>query len=339
MDEDTPDDECTPCCSRRCSRTTRSGGRQRASADTVEAIAPDDIRSLLRALATGPSAMVVAAAGLIDHDQVVAEVEARFGPARATVGRAPQRTPTLPQPAARGADAGRSSRPTSRIGFRGADPHRPRPRGARRAEPCARRRHVEPPVREIREERGLAYAVYSAHTEFYATPARSRSTPAPTPAQVDEVLDLVDAELDQLGTTASPTTSSTSRSGTSTGSLRARPRGHGQPHGAARRIPHGARACAHGRRAARRYRAVTRDDVQRVAQQVLSGPRSLAAVGPIAKRTLSARFSRVAIRHGLAAVRRSSSSSPCSDPAGSACRASRSAGAAARPRSRSTAAP
>ena len=37
-----------------------------------------------------------------------------------------------------------------------------------------------------------------------------------------------------------------------------------------------------------RYRAVTRADVQRVAQQVLSGPRSLAAVGPIAKRTLSA---------------------------------------------------
>ena len=143
-------------------------------------------------------------------------------------------------------------------------------------------------LQTIREDRGLAYAVYSAHTEFCDAGALTIYA-ATTPARVDEVLDLVDAEIDQLGNDGITADELDVALGYLEGSLVL-----GLEDSGSRMARLGGSLTVRGHvrtidEQLDRYRAVTRDDVQRVAQQVLSGPRSLAVVGPIAKRTLTAR--------------------------------------------------
>jgi predicted Zn-dependent peptidase len=133
--------------------------------------------------------------------------------------------------------------------------------------------------------------VYSAHTEFCDAGALTIYA-ATTPARVDEVLDLVDAEIDQLGNEGVTADELDVALGYLEGSLVL-----GLEDSGSRMARLGGSLTVRGHvrtidEQLDRYRAVTRADVQRVAQQVLSGPRSLAAVGPIAKRTLSPRFSR-----------------------------------------------
>ncbi len=288
MDEDTPDDRVHTLVFESLFPKHPLGRETAGSADTVEAIAPEDIRSFFGAH-YGPSAFVVAAAGLIDHEEVVADVEAHFGPARAT-SAVPRSKPTLP------------SRPLAvlkrsieqahlAIGFRGltrTDPDR---------EALEVLNHVigggmsSRLLQTIREDRGLAYAVYSAHTEFCDAGALTIYA-ATTPARVDEVLDLVDAEIDQLGTDGITHDELDVALGYLEGSLVL-----GLEDSGSRMARLGGSLTVRGHvrtidEQLDRYRAVTRDDVQRVAQQVLSGPRSLAVVGPMAKRTLTERLAR-----------------------------------------------
>ncbi len=133
--------------------------------------------------------------------------------------------------------------------------------------------------------------MYSAHTEFCDAGALTIYA-ATTPARVDAVLDLVDAEIDQLlndgitpselevalgyleGSLVLGLEDSGSRMSRLGGSLTVR--------GYVRTLDE----------QLERYRAVTRDDVHRVAKRVLASPRSLAVVGPLAKRTFTDRLAR-----------------------------------------------
>ena len=75
----------------RCSPTTRSVGRAAGTAASVEVIAPEDVRAFFWHWYR-PATMVFAAAGRVEHEQVVAEVELRFdAPAGGPVPRVPPR--------------------------------------------------------------------------------------------------------------------------------------------------------------------------------------------------------------------------------------------------------
>ena len=290
MDEDTPEDRVHTLLFESLFPKHPLGRETAGSADTIEALAAPDIRKFFDERYGAP-AFVVAAAGLVGHDGIVAEVEARFGPAHpvATSPRTPPAAATRPLAVLR-----RSIEQAHvAIGIRSLtrnDPDR---------EALEVLNHVlgggmsSRLLQTIREDRGLAYAVYSAHTEFCDAGALTIYA-ATTPGRVDSVLDLIDDELDRLladGITADELAvavgylegslvlgleDSGSRMSRLGGSLTVR----GHVRGIDEQLA--------------RYHAVTLDDVHRVAGRVLSEPRSLAVVGPLAKRALSDRLARTA---------------------------------------------
>ncbi len=81
MDEDTPEDRVHTLMFESLFPKHPLGRETAGSAETVEAIGPDDVRAFFSDR-YGPSAFVVAAAGLVEHEHVVEEVSCRFGAAR-----------------------------------------------------------------------------------------------------------------------------------------------------------------------------------------------------------------------------------------------------------------
>jgi predicted Zn-dependent peptidase len=141
---------------------------------------------------------------------------------------------------------------------------------------------------EIRERRGLAYSVYSAPSAYADAGALSIYA-ATGPDHVDEVLDLIDAELASLAEDGITPDELEVATGYLAGSYLL-----GLEDSASRMARIGGQVCVRGevrpvQQQIERYRAVTRQDVADITQRVLSEPRSLAAVGPIAKRHLQGR--------------------------------------------------
>jgi predicted Zn-dependent peptidase len=290
MDEDTPEDRVHTLMFESLFPKHPLGRETAGSAETVEAIGPDDVRAFFTDR-YGPSAFVVAAAGLVEHGHVVEEVSARFGAAR-PVTVAPRAEPTAPsRPLAVMRRSIEQAHLT--VGFRGlvrTDPDR---------EALEVLNHVlgggmsSRLLQTIREDRGLAYAVYSAHTEFCDAGALTIYA-ATTPARVDAVLDLVDTEIDQLLNDGITPSELEVALGYLEGSLVL-----GLEDSGSRMSRLGGSLTVRGHvrtldEQLERYRAVTRDDVHRVAKRVLASPRSLAVVGPLAKRTFTDRISRSA---------------------------------------------
>jgi predicted Zn-dependent peptidase len=288
MDEDTPEDRVHTLVFESLFPKHPLGRETAGSFDTVEGLAASDIRAFF-AERYGPPAYVVAAAGLIEHDAIVGAVDARFGPAREVASV--ERTP--PVSAARPLAALRRSIDQAHvaIGIRSLarnDPDR---------EALEVLNHVlgggmsSRLLQTIREDRGLAYAVYSAHTEFCDAGALTIYA-ATTPARVDSVLDLIDEELDRLlidGITADELEVAL---GYLEGSLVL-----GLEDSGSRMSRLGGSLTVRGHvrtldEQLGRYHAVTLEDVRRVAARVLTEPRSLAVVGPMPKRALSERLAR-----------------------------------------------
>ena len=100
---------------------------------------------------------------------------------------------------------------------------------------------------EIREKRGLVYSVYSGLACYSDTGSWSIST-STQPRHADEVVELVMAELHKLVADGITDDELDIARGYLTGVVRARSRGHGQPHGPQRRAPvHARRDHAGGR--------------------------------------------------------------------------------------------
>ena len=141
--------------------------------ESIEAMTAGHRRLLPPALPTG--ALVVAAAGNVDHATVVRLVRRGLRPAGALARRTSGgagRTARRWQEPARAAAASVVSRPTEQahlvLGGWGAGPHRRAPLRARRAQQRARRRHV-------------VAAVPGGPREARAWPTRSTRTPRSTP--------------------------------------------------------------------------------------------------------------------------------------------------------------
>ncbi len=290
MDEDTPEDRVHTLVFESLFPKHPLGRETAGSAETIEALAAADIRSFFSER-YGPSTFVVSAAGLIEHDDIVAEVESRFGPAHpvATSLRAPPAAVTRPLAVLR-----RSIEQAHvTIGIRSLtrnDPDR---------EALEVLNHVlgggmsSRLLQTIREDRGLAYAVYSAHSEFCDAGALTIYA-AMTPGSVDPVLDLIDEELEHLLTDGITADELDVAVGYLEGSLVL-----GLEDSGSRMSRLGGSLTVRGHvrtidEQLARYHAVTLVDVHRVAGRVLTEPRSLAVVGPLAKRALSDRLARTA---------------------------------------------
>ena len=252
---------------------------------TITSMTRDDIAGYFEALYR-PEAIVVAAAGNVDHDRVVAGVEERF---RGRAGaRPPRARPSLPPP--------RSvvvhNRPTEQahlvVGTRGLD------RGDDDRFALSVLNQVlgggmsSRLFQEIREKRGLVYSVYSYRAAYVESGALAVYA-GTSPGRAGEVLDLIEQELDRLVDTDVTQHELDVAKGHVKGSLAL-----SLEDSAGRMSRIGRSQLVHGtvmsfEELVERTEAVTLDDLRRVVGRVVDGQRVLAVVGPFAEDAFAAR--------------------------------------------------
>jgi predicted Zn-dependent peptidase len=233
-----------------------------------------------------PEAMVVAAAGNVDHQRVVSGIEARF--AGRSGDRPPRNRPPLGAP--RGVIV--SNRPTEQahlvVGTRAL---------ARDDEDRFALSVLNQVLgggmssrlfQEIRERRGLVYSVYSYRAAYLETGSLAIYA-GTSPTRVQEVLDLIDHELDRLIHDEVTDRELEVAKGHVKGSLAL-----SLEDSAGRMSRIGRSQLVHGsvmtfEELVERTDSVTRADVRRVIERVIDGDRVLAVVGPFAEDTFSAR--------------------------------------------------
>ena len=262
-------------------------GRETAgSRDTVAAVTPDDVRAFFRRWYR-PAVTTVAVAGPHGHDEVVAAVERAFE-FEGDAGVRPERTPPAADVRPLAVLRRRTEQAHLVLGFRGPDRDDPDREALDVLNHTLGGGMSSRLFEEIRERRGLAYNVFSAPSTY--SDAGTLSVYAGTsPSQVSAVLDVVEAELarmvdhgltdDELAIAVGYLTGSFVLGLEDTGSRMSRIAGHVTARGYVRPVTE----------QIERYRAVGRADVQRMAARVLSGPRTLTAVGPVTKKSLAAR--------------------------------------------------
>ncbi len=246
------------------------------STQSVSAMTADRIRAFFREHYR-PGNMVVAVAGDIDHETVVAGLEARRGMG---VGGS---TPTRPPPDGR-VDALRVTRRATEqahlvLAARSVDRRDP----SRYA--LAVLNHVlggglsSRLFQEIRERRGLAYSVWSERVAYHDAGFLSIGL-GTAPEHVDEVLDIVTVELTSLGSDGI-----TERElAIAKGNLRAETLLASEDSGA-RMSRIGAGLLLHGEvlpvdEVLARVECLTLDDVHAAARRLVAAPRALSVVGP-----------------------------------------------------------
>ncbi len=249
---------------------------------SVESTSAEDVRSFF-ASHYQPGNMVVAAAGLLDHDEVVAAVEARFSGRHG--GAPPPRRPPGPDQELVVVEEDDTEQVHLVVGARGL---------ARNDEDRHALAVLEHALggglssrlwQQVREERGLAYSVYSFRSSYQE--AGTIGVYAGTaPANLDEVLSLVNGELDALAAGGITERELEVAVGHLVGELTLSLEDSGS------RMAHlGRSMLVHGRirtfdEVVARLRTVTLAEVAAVAERVLTGPRTLALVGPVDPATL-----------------------------------------------------
>jgi len=279
MDEDLPEDVAHRLLGEALFPEHPLGRETAGTADTVEAITPEDVRAFFERWYR-PSSMVVAVAGAVDHERVVAEVEARF-PAVPSAERPERHAPSV-EPRDVVVDRRRAEQAQVAVGFRGLA------RGDADREALDVANHVlggglsSRLFEEIREQRGLAYAVGSGTTSY--VDAGALTIYAGTgPGQVPEVLRLIDVELAKLladGITADEMEIAT---GYLTGAYVMGLEDTGSRMARLGALLTTTDAIRPVEDQVARWRSVTAEDVARVIERVLSQPRSLAVVGPVSE--------------------------------------------------------
>jgi len=224
-----------------------------------------------------PSNIVLAAAGALDHDAIAAGVERRF--AGSPGGGPPERRAPAAPPVPVTVVRRQTEQAHVVIGMGALD------RDDEDRYALSVVNHVlgggmsSRLFQEIREKRGLAYAVYSYRGAYQG--AGSLAVYAGTaPARIGEVLDVVAAELDRLR--------SDGVSDRELGLAKSHLRGSlalSLEDSGARMSRIGRSLLVHGRVPSEaeidgRLAAVSRADVDRVVERVLGAPRAMAVVGP-----------------------------------------------------------
>jgi predicted Zn-dependent peptidase len=284
MDEDNPDDVAHRRFAEALFPDHALGRNTAGHPESVECITAEQVRQFFGRWYRG-AAVVVAAAGPIDHDETLAELSEAFS-AISAGGDLPQR----PVPVPGGAtvvvpdDTEQVHLVTGFPALRRADPDR---------EALDVVNHVlggglsSRLFEEVREKRGLAYAVFSG-TSAYIDAGALAMYAGTLPRHVGEVLAIVDAELesllahgvtdDELDVAVGYLCGAYELGLEDTGACLARTGGLLATLGEVRSV--------HEQIA--RWQAVTHDDVRRVIERVLTGPRVTVALGPVEADALQA---------------------------------------------------
>ena len=243
---------------------------------TVSAITIDDVASFHRAHYR-PANVVVAAAGLLDHDHVVDGLSARLGDLSGG-GPPPRPAPTCPslKHAFLAKDTEQAHLVVAAPGPRRGDEDR---------HAMALVEHIlgggmsSRLFQSIREERGLAYSVYSYRLAFEGAGALAVYA-GTAPAHAGEVLDLIESEFDHVAEAGVTEAELESARGHVRGAMAL-----GLEDSGARMSRIGHSQLVHGRvltldEVEERLQGLTVDPVNEIAARWLRGPRTTTSVGP-----------------------------------------------------------
>jgi predicted Zn-dependent peptidase len=249
---------------------------------SIEAMTRDQIASF-HAAWYHPANIVVSVAGIVDHDEVVELVTKRFGGLDG--GARPVRTPPMKAGKPVSVVRRRCEQVHLAVGVRSLSLYDDDRWAGDVVEHVLGGGASSRLFQSIREERGLAYSVYAASAEW-SDGGQLVVYAGTSPERWAEVLRLLQAELDRLAA-----------DGPSAEEVELAKRYlEGGVLLAAESVPEtmaglGRAVLQHDRVMTEqdhldRYRAVTLDDVSRVTERILAGPRTVAAVGPITKKDL-----------------------------------------------------
>ncbi len=247
---------------------------------SIEAMTRDDI-SAFHQRWYRPENLVVGAAGALEHDVVVAAVARHLTGVPA--GGPPVRRPPRADPHPLRVLTQPSEQAHVALGLPGLSRHDPDRHALAVANQILGGGTASRLFRTVREERGLAYSVYS-YTAGYADAGVLVAAAATGPGRLAEVLSLVAAEVDRLiehgvsqhevavasGYLQGATVLALEDSGSCMSRIATALLVHGE-------VPPLAEVLD-------RYRRVTVDDVARALARVAAGRRSLAVLGPLRRR-------------------------------------------------------
>ncbi len=244
---------------------------------SIGGLSRDDIAAFHR-LWYRPVNLVVAAAGALDHDEVVAVVEGHL--AGAGTGTPPVRQRSVTPPRTMQALTQASEQAHVAVGLAALDCHDVDRHALAVANQVLGGGTASRLFRTIREERGLAYSVFS-YVSAYSDTGMWVASAACAPPRLPEVLGLIQVELDrmfehgiterELAVATGYLAGSTALALEDSGSCMGRIATSLLVHGEVRPVPE----------VLDRYRRVTVDDVARVLARVAgAGDRSLALLGP-----------------------------------------------------------
>ncbi len=162
--------------------------------ETIRAMGPDDIADF-HSRWYRPVNMVIAAAGNIDHGELVATVEQHFGDL--TTGQRPERTPVAPDVGERVGTELPVEQIHAAIGWRSLSHDDPRRYALAIANQILGGSPSSRLFQSIREEQALAYTVYSS-TSGYADTGSASVYAATSIDRGAELLGALDAEIDGL---------------------------------------------------------------------------------------------------------------------------------------------
>jgi predicted Zn-dependent peptidase len=246
--------------------------------ERIEAMSRDDIRSFW-ARHYRPANMVFAAAGHLEHDALVEGIERRFRGADG--GERPVRVAPAVDPAPSAVEERPTEQAHVAVGMRSFHREHPDRYALSILDQVLGGGLSSRLFQSIREERGLAYSVYSYRAAF--EDAGALAVYAGTGVQhVEEVLALMQAELDKLAADGITERELEVARGHLVGELAL-----SLEDSAARMHRIGRSQLVHGcvplvEEVVARVQAVTREQVADVAARVLGGPRTVAVVGPFA---------------------------------------------------------
>jgi predicted Zn-dependent peptidase len=244
--------------------------------DSVERITRDEVATFFERWYR-PATMVIAAAGRLDHDELVASVEAALGSRRG--GERPERHAPQPLAAAVLSEADDTEQAHLSLGWRSLSSNDEDRWALAVANQVLGGGMASRLFQEVREERGLAYSVYSHPTAFddsgYLTVYCGTA-----PDQARECLTVIDEVVGEILRSGITDTELAVAAGYLEGSMLLSLEDSGSRMGRlGRSLMQRERITTIDEHVAR-LRAVTRADVDRVLHRVLDGPRVLAAVGP-----------------------------------------------------------
>jgi len=284
LTEDTPDEKVHALLAEAVFPDHPLGREVLGDTETVAALSRDDIERFFTAHYR-PSNFVIAAAGRLEHEEVIAGVE-RFLD-HVDAGVRPRREAPSTPPRDIVVQYRQTEQAHLALGWRALDQADPDRFALAVANQVFGGGMASRLFQVIREERGLAYSVYSA-SSLYTDSGLLMVYAGTAPDRAGEVLALVDHEVEDLVNDGITEQELAVATGYLVGSYLLNLEDSGSRMGRLGRAELAPVEPLTVDEQVARLRAVTADDVHRVLRSVLSGPRSLAAVGPFDEETLVA---------------------------------------------------